>query len=63
MNFILNLVVIGQLNTLAVLHQLFIPNTNLTSVQEGMTYSGIKICNSLPNNILSLKNERKRFKT
>jgi hypothetical protein len=27
-----------------------------------MTYSGIKIYNSLPGNILNLKNERKQFK-
>jgi hypothetical protein len=41
--------------------QLFIPNTNLTSVQKGITCSGIKIYNSLPSNILSLKNDRKRL--
>ena len=43
-------------------NQLFIPNTNLTSVQKGMTYSDIKIYNSLPSNILNLKNDRKKFK-
>jgi hypothetical protein len=56
------MVVIGQVNTLAAIHQLFIPNKNLTSVQKGITYSGINIYNSLPNNILSHKNDRKRFK-
>jgi len=43
-------------------NQLFIPNTNLRGVQKGITYSSIKIYNSLPINILSLKNDRKRFK-
>jgi len=36
-------------------NQLFIPNTNLRSVQKGITYSAIKIYNSLPSNILSLR--------
>jgi len=53
------MVVIGELNTRAALHQLFKPNTNFTSVQKGITYSSIKIYNSLPNNILSLQNDRK----
>jgi len=35
---------------------------SLASVQKGMTYSGIKIYNSLPSDILNLKNERKQFK-
>ena len=34
----------------------------LTSVQKGITYSGIKIYNSLANNVLSLQNDRKSFK-
>jgi hypothetical protein len=42
--------------------QLFIPNTNLTSVQKGITYSDIKIYNILPSNVLSLKNDTKGFK-
>ena len=42
--------------------QLFIPIANLTSVQKGITYPGIKICNSLSSNILNLKNDRKQFK-
>jgi hypothetical protein len=29
-------------------NQRFIPVANLTSVKKGITYSGIKICNSLP---------------
>jgi hypothetical protein len=48
--------------TQEVKNQLFIPNKNFTSVQKGITYSGIKIYNSLPRNILSPKNDRKRFK-
>jgi len=36
-------------------NQVFIPIANLTSVQKGITYSGIKIYNSFPRNILILK--------
>jgi hypothetical protein len=43
-------------------NQLFIPIANLASVQKGMTYSGIKIYNSLLSNIVKLKNDRKQFK-
>jgi len=43
-------------------NQLFIPIANLTTVQKGITYSGNKIYNSLPSNILNLKNDRKQFK-
>jgi hypothetical protein len=43
-------------------NQLFIPIANLTNVQKGIACSGIKICNSLPSNILNLKNDRKLFK-
>ena len=42
--------------------QLFIPIVNLTSVHKGVTHCGVKIYNSLPNNILNLQNERERFK-
>jgi hypothetical protein len=42
--------------------QLFIPTAELTSVQKAITYSDIKIYNSLPSNILNLENERKQFK-
>jgi hypothetical protein len=41
-------------------NQLFIPIANLRSVQKGITYFGVKICNSLLNNILKIK--RKQFK-
>jgi hypothetical protein len=40
-------------------NQIFVPNANLTSVQKGITYSGIKIYNSLSSSILSLENDRK----
>jgi hypothetical protein len=43
-------------------NQLFIPIANLTSVQKGITYSGIKIYNSLPSKILNLRDDRKQFK-
>ena len=43
-------------------NQLFIPTANLKRVQKGITYSGIKIKDSLPSNILNLKNDRKQFK-
>ena len=42
-------------------NQLFVPNANLTSVQKGITYSGIKIYSSLSSSILSLQiQERSR---
>ena len=43
-------------------NHLSIPIPNLTSVQKGMTCSGIKIYNSLLSNILNIKNCRKQFK-
>jgi hypothetical protein len=43
-------------------NQLLIPIANPTSVQKGITYSGIKIYKSLPSNILNLTNDRKLFK-
>jgi len=42
-------------------NQLFIPIANLTSVQKAITYSGIKICNSLPSNTVNLKSDKKQF--
>jgi len=42
--------------------QLFIPTANITSVQKGITCSGIKIYNHLPSNISNRKNDRKQFK-
>jgi hypothetical protein len=44
-------------------NHLFIPAANLTRVQKGIiTYSGIKTYNSLPNSILTHRNDRKKFK-
>jgi len=43
-------------------NQLFIQIANLTSVQKGITCSGIKIYISLPSNILNLRNYRKQLK-
>jgi hypothetical protein len=40
---------------------LFIPVANLTSVKKGITNSGIKIYNSLPNCILTHRNDRKNI--
>jgi hypothetical protein len=41
---------------------LYIPVLILPCVQKGVSYSGIKIFNSLPSNIQSYRNEWKRFK-
>jgi hypothetical protein len=43
-------------------NHLFIPIANLTSVQKEITYSGIKIYNSLPDTILNHRNDREKFK-
>jgi hypothetical protein len=43
-------------------NQFFIPIANLTSVQKGVTYAGIKMHNSLPSDILNFKNDRKQLK-
>jgi hypothetical protein len=43
-------------------NRLFIPVANLTNVQKGIAYSGIKMYNSLPSSILNLENDRKQFK-
>ena len=43
-------------------NQLFIPTANFASVQKGITYTSIKIHNSLLSNILSFKKDRKLFK-
>jgi len=43
-------------------NQLFIPIANLTSIKKEITSSDIKIDDSLPSNILYLKNDRKQFK-
>ena len=43
-------------------NHLFTPDANLASVKKGITYSGIKIFNSLPNSILNHRNDRNTFK-
>jgi hypothetical protein len=43
-------------------NHLYLPFANLASVQKGITYSGIKIFNSLPKSILNHRNDRKTFK-
>jgi hypothetical protein len=43
-------------------NHLFIPVANLTSVQKGITCSGIKIYDSLPDSISTHRNDRKTFK-
>jgi hypothetical protein len=50
---------IHGLNTRSKNH-LFIPVANLTSVKKGITYSGIKIYNSLPDSISTHQNDRKK---
>jgi hypothetical protein len=43
--------------------QLHIPSVRLSSIQKGVTYSSIKIFNSLPSNILKLQNDKLIFKS
>jgi len=43
-------------------NQLFIPITNITSVQNVVTYPGVEIYNNVPSNILDLKNDRNQSK-
>jgi len=43
-------------------NHLFIPATNLTNVQKGITCFGIKMYTRLPNSILNHRNDRKKFK-
>jgi hypothetical protein len=38
------------------------PVVSLSYIQKGVSYSGVKIFNSLPSNIRSHRNDRKRFK-
>ena len=44
------------------IHGFHILATNLTSVRKGITYSGIKMYNRLPNSIFNHQNDRKKFK-
>jgi hypothetical protein len=41
---------------------LYLPISNLSAFQKGTTFSGIKLFNSLPSTIQSLRNERDHFK-
>jgi hypothetical protein len=41
--------------------QLHIPSERLSSIQKGVTYSSIKIFNSLTSNILKLQNDKLIF--
>jgi len=43
-------------------HNFHRPVTNLSCFQKGTSYSGIKIFNSLPRSITSLKNEKTQFR-
>ena len=43
-------------------NHLYLPVVILSCVQKGVSYSGVKIFNSLPNNIQSYRNDRKRYK-
>jgi hypothetical protein len=42
-------------------NHLYLPTLSLTCVQKGVLYSGIKIFNSLPSNILNYKGDRKKI--
>jgi hypothetical protein len=44
-------------------NQLHTPSVKLSSIQKGVTYSSIKIFNSLPSNILKLQNYKLIFKS
>jgi hypothetical protein len=44
------------------IHNLHLPTTNLTLVQKGALYLGIKIYNHLPAHIKSLSKDPKNFK-
>jgi hypothetical protein len=43
-------------------NHLYLPVVSLSCVQKGVSYSGVKIFSSLPSNIQSYRNDRKRFK-
>jgi len=43
-------------------NHLYLPIVSVSCVQNGVSYSGVKIFNSLPSNIQSHRNDRKRFK-
>ena len=43
-------------------NHLYLCIVSLSCVQKGVSYSGVKIFNSVPSNIQSHRNDRKRFK-
>jgi len=43
-------------------HHLHRPVTNLSCFQKGVSYSGIRIFNNLPQGIASLRNDKPQFK-
>ena len=43
-------------------NQLYLPALSLSCVQKGVLYSGSKLFNNLPSNIMDYKGERKKFK-
>jgi len=43
-------------------NHLHLPAVSLSCVRKGVSRSGVKIFNSLPSNIQSCRNDRKRFK-
>jgi hypothetical protein len=62
---------LGEFQTNSFLHgintkckiQLHIPAVRLSSIKKGVTYSSMKIFNSLPSNILKLQNDKLIFKS
>jgi len=43
-------------------NHLYLPVLSLSCVQKGISYSGVKIFDSLPSKIQCYRNDRKRFK-
>jgi hypothetical protein len=41
---------------------LHLPITHLSSYQRGVYYSGVKLFNIVPSNILALKNDKNQFR-
>ena len=54
----------GELNTINTHHKmdLQVPSVNLSKVQKGVYYSGVKLFNSLPRNIKTLTHNTNQFK-
>ena len=43
-------------------NQLYAPTANLSTLQSGVTYSGIRLFNRMPSNIQDLRNNRMSYK-